>query len=176
MSEQPPKGRILILAGDGKGKTTSALGTALRAAGHGMRVLIVQFVKGRPAGEHVALDRLDADVETRLCGTGFIDPDAPGLEAGQGARSGLQRAAAELAGGTWDMVVLDEALYALRLGLFEAGALRSAVTGRADGVHVILTGNGPYRELADLADTITEMRNVRHAHEEGVPPTAGIEL
>ncbi len=74
------------------------------------------------------------------------------------------------------MVVLDEALYALRLGLLEPDAVRDAVAGRAEGVHVILTGNGPYEELADLADTITEMRNVRHAHGAGVPPTAGIEF
>ncbi len=176
MSEQAPAGRVLILAGDGKGKTTSALGTALRAAGHGMRVLIVQFVKRRPAGEHVALDRLDADVQIRLCGTGFVDVDAPGPEAARAAQRGLDEAATELATGGWHMVVLDEVLYAVRIGLLEPDAVRQAVASRGEGVHVILTGNGPYGGLADLADTVTEMRKVRHAYDEGVPATPGIEF
>mgnify|MGYP006283371163 FL=1 len=174
----PRAGRVLILIGDGKGKTTSALGTALRCVGHGMRVLVVQFVKNRPCGEHAAAGKLGKLLEIRLAGTGFLPAEGKPLpeKAVEAAQSALRQAAHALASGRFGLVVLDEVLYALRRGLIAADDIRHAVTDRAEGVHVILTGDGPWEDLADLADTVTRMGNVRHAMENGRPPDPGIEF
>ena len=177
MTNDNDTGRVLILAGDGKGKTTSALGTALRAVGHGMRVLVIQFVKAERCGEHVAAERLAPDLEVRLCGTGMLDKDNPAAMAAaqRAAEGGLSQAREALASGGYGMVVLDEVLIAAKYGLVPADDVRSAVEARAAGVHVVLTGNAPHEPFADLADTITLTRNVKHAYQTGRPATPGIE-
>jgi len=178
MGVESNTGRILIFTGCGKGKTTAALGTALRAAGRQMRVLIIQFIKERCTGEHEALERLHDLIEVRRRGTGFLpENDEEGMEkARAAARAALQEAAEELSAGQYGMVVLDESLYAIERGLLDADAVREAICARAPGVHVVLTGRGHCEELAELADTITEMKCVKHAFQSGRAATKGIEF
>jgi cob(I)alamin adenosyltransferase len=170
--------RVLILTGPGKGKTTSALGTALRAVGHGMRVLFLQFVKAEECGEHRAAERLGGLLQMRLAGTGFIDTSDPECmaRAREAAARALAEAAAALASGDYGLVVLDEVIFAVDAGLLVADDVRAAVEGRARGTHVVLTGRGDAGGLADLADTITCMEDVKHAHAGGTAATPGIEF
>jgi cob(I)alamin adenosyltransferase len=170
--------RVLILTGPGKGKTTSALGTALRAVGHGMRVLFIQFVKAEECGEHRAAERLGGLLEMRPAGTGFIDTSDPECmaDAREAAEKALSEAAAALASGDYGLVVLDEVVFALDAGLVAAEAVRGAVQARAPGTHVILTGRGDAGGLTDLADTVTRMDEVKHAHACGAGTTPGIEF
>ena len=173
------KGRVLICTGTGKGKTTAALGLALRAVGHGLRVLVVQFMKARTdTGEHLAAARLAPELEVRVRGTGFVNRDDPASVAR--ARAKAAQALGEAAGtlhGRYDVVILDEALTALQYGLIEPASLLDALAARSESVHVVLTGGeSAPREIIDLADTVTEMRNVKHAFELGVDAQEGIEF
>ncbi len=172
-----PAGRVLIFTGEGKGKTTAAFGAALRAAGHGQRVLVVQFAKGRRCGEAVAAAKLGDLIEVRLAGMRGFPGSAGARETlSRLAQEALARAAEDMAAGAFGLVVLDEAVYAAGQGLLEAEAVRQAVAGRADGVHVILTGRGPWEQFADLADTVTRMDCVKHAYRQGTSATEGIEF
>lgn len=177
MNDDRPAGRILIFAGEGKGKTTAAFGAALRAAGHGLRVLVVQFAKGRRCGEVLAAAKLEGLIEVRLAGTRAFPkgPDAR-QTVHQRGQAALRQAAADMASGAYGMVVLDEVIYAVGQGLVSAEDVTAAVTGRAAGVHVILTGRGPWERFADLADTVTRMDCVKHAYRQGTPATEGIEF
>ena len=173
-----PGGRVLIFYGGGKGKSTAALGAALRAVGHGLKVLVVQFIKCRECGEHLAAKRLEGLLEIRPSGTGFLrEEDAAAMkEATAKAHQALRDAAEALAAGEHGLVILDEVLPAIRHGLLETDAVRAAVQARAPGVHVILTGDGPNEAFADMADTITKMQFIKHPYKPGQPPTRGIEF
>jgi len=172
------KGRVLIFTGDGKGKTTAALGTALRAAGHGLHVLVIQFVKARPCGEHAAAQKLASHLDIRLMGTGFLrEDDRDAMERARlKAREALLLAEQELKAGGHALVILDEVLFAVSKGLLSSEQLKQAVLARRPGVHVILTGRGLPPELAELADTVTEMKCVSHAYDSGTEATPGIEF
>jgi cob(I)alamin adenosyltransferase len=171
-------GRVIIFSGEGAGKTSAALGIALRAAGHGMKTLVVQFVKRRLCGEHAAAQMLGGLVEIRPVGTGFVcEGDAEAMrEASGAARDALEQSRRALVDGAYDLVVLDEVLFAVSRGLLDADAVRGAVGARRSRVHVILTGRGPYAPFEDLADTITRMDCVKHAYDAGRPATEGIEF
>jgi cob(I)alamin adenosyltransferase len=177
MTEQTP-GRILILTGDGKGKTTSALGTALRAVGHGMQVLFVQFVKAQRCGEHAAAEMLGGALEMRPAGSGFLDESNPDsvARAQAEAQAALAQVATDMRGDRYGLVVLDEVLFAVAKGLVEADAVREALGRRRPDLHVILTGRGGAGSFEGLADTITNMQSAKHGFERGGAAVKGVEF
>ncbi len=173
------QGVLLIHTGAGKGKTTAALGTAMRAAGNGMRVLVLQFLKGSwHYGELDAAEKFGGDLVIRQMGRGFVkvggaETDPEDLRLVQQA---WHEAEAAMSSGEWDMVVLDEINYAIGYDMLEAEAVAAALRNRPPMLHVILTGRNAHPLLVELADTVTEMREVKHAYTRGVQAQRGVEF
>jgi cob(I)alamin adenosyltransferase len=178
MTETSRRGLILINTGPGKGKTTAALGTAFRAAGNGMRVLILQFLKGSwHYGELDAAKLIGEDFVIKQMGRGFVkvggaETDPEDIQLVQAA---WEQAREAIFSGDWDMVVLDEINYAIGYGMLDPAAVADALRTRPEMVHVILTGRNAHPLLVELADTVTEMREVKHAYQKGVLAQRGIE-
>jgi cob(I)alamin adenosyltransferase len=171
------RARILVFTGPGKGKTTAALGMALRAAGHGMRVEIVQFVKqDRSVGEFDSAARLPG-VSLRQVGRGFLPPpsDAEREEHCRAAREGLREVEQILAEGRASLVVLDEICFAVAHGLVEEGEVLSLLDQARPGTCLVLTGRGATEGLLRAADTVTEMRQVKHGFDSGIAAQQGVE-
>ncbi len=170
------RGQVHVYTGNGKGKTTAALGVALRAAGAGLRVFIAQFVKDMEYGEVLAIRRdLSGSVEIRLCGSGCFIDRTPAEKDIDCARRGLAEASLAMASGQYDVVILDEANIATHFGLISPAELVDAVARRCDKVEVIVTGRYASQEILDVADLITEMKEVRHYYVKGVPSRSGID-
>ena len=172
------QGLLLINTGPGKGKTTAALGTAMRAAGNGMRVLILQFLKGSwHYGELDAAQTLGPHFVLKQMGRGFVkvggaetDPEDIRL-----VEAAWEEARQAIYSGEWDMVVLDEINYAIHYGMIDPAMVADALRNRPPMVHVILTGRSAHPLLVELADTVTEMREVKHAYQKGIQAQRGIE-
>jgi cob(I)alamin adenosyltransferase len=172
------KGLILINTGPGKGKTTAAMGTALRAVGCGMKVLMIQFIKGSwHYGELDAVKAFGSDFVLKQMGRGFVkvggaetDPEDVRL-----VEAAWAEAREAIYSGEWDMVVLDEINYAIGYGMLDPAVVADALRNRPEMVHVILTGRNAHPLLVDLADTVTEMREVKHAYQKGILAQRGIE-
>ncbi|MGH2716687.1 MAG: cob(I)yrinic acid a,c-diamide adenosyltransferase [Thermoleophilaceae bacterium] len=173
---------VLLVTGDGKGKTTSGFGQALRAAGAGLRVAIIQFIKGAwQTGEVRALAATDLPISVERTGLGFTierlrDPRIPMSAHVEAARHGLERARVHLTSGEVDLVVLDEICGAITAGLVTESEVLTLIDGRADGVHVLLTGRDATPGLVARADTVSEVRLVRHHLDRGVAAQRGIEF
>ncbi len=170
-------GRTLVFTGDGKGKTTAALGMALRAAGHGQRVLIVQFVKGDASTGEFAACRHLPGVEIVQTGLGFLPAeDASAFPAHRrAAERGLELAARTLAEQPLDLLVLDEVCLAVARHLLDEGAVLALLRGRRRPVCIVLTGRGASAGLLEAADTVTEMRCLAHGLTRGIPAQPGVE-
>jgi cob(I)alamin adenosyltransferase len=171
------RGLVLVFTGDGKGKTTSALGHAVRAAAYGWRVLFLQFVKGTWFyGEMETLERLAPEVDHRVVGKGFVgilDDDLPREEHARAAREGLAFAKEHLS--DYDLVVLDEVNVAVQTGLLAPEDLLDVIRAKPGDVHLILTGRGAPPEVIEAADLVTEMRPVKHPFDAGITAQLGIE-
>lgn len=169
--------RVVLMTGDGKGKTTSALGMVLRAAGHNLRICVIHFIKDRrDTGEMRALSSLPG-VETHLCGEGFYRPrgEAATKKHRQAAEAGLAFARQRLTNPECDMVVLDEVCGAVALGLIEVQALCEAVRSATPGKIVVLTGRDACPQLMALADTVSRIECVKHGMSSGWPAQKGVE-
>ncbi|MFP4248051.1 MAG: cob(I)yrinic acid a,c-diamide adenosyltransferase [Armatimonadota bacterium] len=174
MEKDWTRGYVQVYTGDGKGKTTAAFGLALRAAGAGLRVFIAQFVKGMEYSELRALERFD-EIEVRRYGRDcFIqrEPEPADVEA---ARAGLSEARKELASGEWDVVIFDEANIATYFELFSVDELLAVIAQKPDDVELVITGRRADPRVIEVADLVTEMREVKHYYEQGVPCRRGIE-
>jgi cob(I)alamin adenosyltransferase len=171
------EGRIILITGDGKGKTTAALGMALRGAGHGKKTIMIQFVKSdRMTGEIAGAAYLPG-FEIVPAGCGFIpERTAPEFECHrEAAGKALKLAAEAMASGTYDMVILDEVAYATARGLLDEEQVLNAIRRAGPGTNVVMTGRGAPRGLIDIADTVSEIRAVKHAFQTGRPARRGIE-
>lgn len=171
------RGLLLINTGEGKGKTTAALGTALRAAGNGMRVLVLQFIKGSwHYGELDAIARFGDQFVIRQLGRGFVNPY--GQAASEGRRlieAAWTEADEAIHSGRWDLIVLDEINYAISYKMLDAGRVAASLRSRPEALHVILTGRDADPQLIAIADTVTEMRPLKHAYDSGILAQRGIE-
>lgn len=170
--------RLLIFTGDGKGKTTAALGMVLRASGHGMRALLLQFLKSdATTGELKALAALPG-VEVIQKGRGFVPRvhNTAWEEHRHTAREALALGREALASGRYDLVVFDEICGALANGLIAEDALIETLNAAPAQVCIVLTGRAAPPRLVELADTVTEMRCVKHGYQAGIAAQLGVEF
>lgn len=170
------RGCVQVYTGDGKGKTTAAVGLAVRAAGARLRVYFGQFMKNNETGELDAFRILGDAVVAEQYGTGDELRAADPREDARAARAGLERARAALVSGDYDVVVLDEANVADSLGYLGTGSLVELVHARPEGVELVLTGRGASDQVMAAADLVTEMREVKHYFRNGIPARRGIEF
>ena len=172
------RGLIIVNTGPGKGKTTAAMGTALRAVGQGMRVLMLQFLKGSwHYGELDAVKAFGDKFILKQMGRGFVKVGAekPDAEDVRMVEEAWAEAEMAIQSGEWDLVVLDEINYAISYGMLDPAKVAESLARKPEMVHVILTGRNAHPTIVELADTVTEMRQVKHAYEKGVMAQRGIE-
>jgi cob(I)alamin adenosyltransferase len=173
------KGLLVVYTGNGKGKTTAALGMCVRAVGYGWRVSVVQFVKGSwKYGELEGIKRLAPEVELRVVGEGFvgiIDDDKDIEVHRRAAREGLAMAREILVSGQYPLVILDELNVAMDLGLISSDAVREVLNARNEKQHLVITGRGAPDWLTEMADLVTEMREIKHPYQKGILAQKGID-
>ncbi|MGH8478046.1 MAG: cob(I)yrinic acid a,c-diamide adenosyltransferase [Gammaproteobacteria bacterium] len=170
------KGLLLVLTGNGKGKSSSAFGMVARALGHGMRVGVVQFIKGRiPTGEAAFLRRVP-DLGYHVMGEGYTWETQDRGRDGEAARAAWQVSRRMLQDPDLHLVVLDELTLVLKYGYLSTEEVLHDLELRPPMQHVVVTGRGAPAGLIEAADTVTEMRAVKHAFEAGVRAQKGIEL
>lgn len=173
------KGLIIVFSGPGKGKTTAALGTAFRAVGQGLRVLMVQFIKGSwHYGELDACRMLGADkIKILPMGRGFVKVgvEKPDPEDVQMVEEAWQYASQAIQDGEYDMVILDEINYAITYKMLDPAKVAKVLKQKPEMLHVILTGRNAHPAIVECADMVTEMREVKHPYQKGILAQRGIE-
>lgn len=177
MKKSPTKGLVYVYTGDGKGKTTAALGLALRAAGHGLKVLIIQFMKKQPnTGEIKALSATDLPITIKQFGRrGFFRSGTHEPADIRMAQRGLQYFKEAMDSGAYDIIVLDEINMAVYFGLVSEDEVIDLIQSRTSHLHLILTGRKATKKIMDLADLVTEMKEVKHYYHKGVNAQKGLE-
>ncbi len=169
------KGYVQVYTGDSKGKTTAALGLALRSAGAGHKIFIAQFIKKGRSNEHKALERFKDLIEIRQYGTGFIKTEEQLIRAKSVALRGLEAVKKILRTGNFDMVILDEINIALFKKLIPLEEVLKMIEDKPDHVELVLTGRYAPPEIIEKADLVTEMREIKHYFKSGVKARKGIE-
>ena len=172
------KGLILLYTGNGKGKTTAALGQVLRAAGHGFKVAIIQFIKNlENTGEIKAAKKIFADhLEIFPMGSGFTWDTKDQDELRLAAEKGWALAKEKINSGRYCMVILDELTYTINYGLLDQEEVVSFLREKPEPLHIIITGRDANDKLIDLADLVTEMKEIKHPYQNGIKATKGIEF
>lgn len=170
------KGLMLVLTGNGKGKSTSAFGMVARALGHGMRVGVAQFIKGRSDTGEEAFFRKQDNVVWHVLGEGFTWDTQDLTRDTETARRGWTVAQAMLSDPSFDLIVLDELTYPIKYGWLDLNTVLHDLKNRPPMQHVVITGRAAPEALCDAADTVTEMTNVKHAFRAGIQAQQGIDL
>jgi cob(I)alamin adenosyltransferase len=174
------RGLVVVYTGKGKGKTTAALGIVLRAVGHGYKVGMVQFIKGEwYYGELTSSRRLEPEFEMIAAGKGFvgiIDDDHPIEEHQKAAREAVELVKDKLASGQYDVMVLDEINYAVKLNLITVDDVLEIIAARPEKTTLVLTGNYAHEKVIEAADLVTEMREIKHPYKKGIKAKKGIDF
>ena len=175
-NRQQTKGLVIVITGNGKGKTTSAFGQALRAIGQGYKVLVIQFMKGRKYGEFKAATEYLPNLTIRLSGLdSFVMRDNPAAVDIELAQKGFAYAQKAINSGKYNMIILDEINVALDFKLLDLKEVIAAIKNKPAGVDLILTGRYASPQIIKLADTVSEIKEVKHHYAAGIKDRAGIE-
>ena len=170
------KGLVIVITGNGKGKTTAAFGQALRAIGQGYKVFVLQFMKGRKYGEFIAAEKYLPHLTIRMSGLdSFVMRDNPAAIDIELAQKGLDMAKKVIKSGKYDMVILDEINVALDFKLIALQEVIGIIKNKPAGLDLILTGRYAPPEIIELADTVSEVQEVKHHYKAGIKDRAGIE-
>jgi cob(I)alamin adenosyltransferase len=173
------KGLIVLITGYGKGKTTTALGIAVRACGHNMRVCIIQFMKGDMyAGEWDGVKKMGCEVELISTGKGFCGIQGnpyPYEEHRMNAQEAIQLTVRKMESGKYDILILDEINNALHLRLVDLEQVLEIIRRKPPLMHLVLTGRDAHAQVVELADTVSEIKEVKHAYRKGIEPQPGID-
>jgi len=173
------QGLIIVNTGNGKGKTTAALGMGMRAWGQGFKVLVIQFIKGNwKYGELQAAERMGPDFVIRQMGEGFVkgSTEDEKLHHQSAAGEAFQAASDEIAASKWDMIILDELNYAIKFGLVSVEIVIDLLRNKPASLHVVLTGRDAHPEIIEIADLVTEMKEIKHPYKKGIKAQKGIEF
>lgn len=170
------KGYIHVYTGNGKGKTTAAFGLALRAEGAGLKVFIGQFIKGQTYHENVAAQKYLKNIELKQYGLGCFIVNTPTDDDIKAARKGLDELRKIIQKGKHDLVIMDEVNIALYYKLFEVDELIGLIRNKPDHVELVLTGRYAPPEIIEIADLVTEMKEVKHYYQQGIEARKGIEF
>lgn len=170
------KGLLLVLTGNGKGKSSSAFGMVARAIGHGMKVGVSQFIKGRTDTGEEAFFRRCPEVEWHILGEGFTWDTQDRERDTQKAQEGWEITRRMLQNPDIGLVVLDELTYPIKYGYLDLNTVLADIAARPPMQHVVVTGRGAAQELIDAADTVTELKDVKHAYRAGVKAQPGVDL
>lgn len=174
------EGLIIVYTGKGKGKTTAALGMALRAIGYNHKVCMIQFIKGSwHYGEMTSSKRLEPEFELTAVGKGFVgimDDKSPIEDHKKIAQEALKIAQEKISSKKYDIIILDEINYALNLNLVELDDVLKIISDKPDSVNLVLTGNHAKDEVIEKADLVTEMREIKHPFKSGIRAKKGIDF
>ena len=172
-------GLIIVYTGKGKGKTTAALGMALRAVGHDYRICMIQFIKGSwHYGEMTSSKRLEPEFELTAIGRGFvgiIDDKSPLEEHKKIAQEALRLSKEKMESRRYDIIILDEINYAINLGLVNLEDVLDIIKIKPSNLNLVLTGNYAKQEIIDAADLVTEMKEIKHPFKSGIKAKKGID-
>jgi cob(I)alamin adenosyltransferase len=169
------KGFVQVYTGDGKGKTTAALGLSLRAAGAGLKVFITQFIKMGDYSEIKALHRFSDLITVEQYGLGRFIKGDPSIDDISAARKGLEKVHAVLLGAKHDVVIMEEANVAVMCGLFSVDDILGLIAIKPESVELIITGRGADPRIVKIADIVTEMKCIKHNYNRGFEARIGIE-
>jgi cob(I)alamin adenosyltransferase len=170
------RGLVIVITGNGKGKTTAAFGQALRAIGQGYRVFVLQFMKGRKYGEFIAAEKYLPRLTIRMSGLdSFVMRDNPAAIDIEWAQKGLDAARKAIKSGKYDLIILDEINVALDFKLIALPEVIELIKNKPVSLDLILTGRYAPPEIVELADTVSEVQEVKHHYAKGIKDRAGIE-
>jgi len=170
------RGRVLVNTGNGKGKTTAALGTAFRALGHGKKVCVIQFLKGKGKyGERVMAKKME-NLDWFICGKGFVFNKENIEEDRKVARDGFQLAQEKVGSDDYDLIILDEITYLPLYDFLDVEKIVELIQNKPERLSIILTGRDAHPRIVEMADTVSVIEPAKHAYEQGIKAQKGIEF